>query len=304
MPRWLIYTVLTMLLWGGCGVVSKPLSSVLSAWEMQALSTIGLLPVILVLGFSRNVTAGTNPRRGFLQAFVAGLIVSAGNAAYFKALALGGKAAAVTPLTSLYPLVTILLALGLLKERLNPVQVAGVGISLLAMYVFNVGGETGFLSPWLAFALVPILFWGVSALLQKLSTQHASNELSTLAFLLGFIPVALAIPVFERVEWRLNAKTWGLVILLGALFALGNLTLIFAYGSGGKGSIVTPMSSLYSVVTIPLAVAILGERISLREWIGIALALGAVVALCREKPNAVAERMPVEVKPAEPSAPS
>ena len=302
MPRWLIHTLLTMLLWGGWGVVSKPLSSTLSAWEMQALSTFGLLPVILVLACSRSLRTGANPRRGFLQAFAAGLIVSAGNAAYYKALALGGKAAAVTPLTSLYPLVTILLALGLLQERLNSVQAAGVGVSLLAIYVFNVGGETEFLSPWLVFALVPILLWGVGALLQKLSTRHASNELSTLAFLLGFIPVALLIPIFQRIGWQLTGKTWGFVFLLGALFALGNLTLIFAYGSGGKGSIVTPLASLYSLVTIPLAVAILGEQISLREWIGIALALGAVVALCFEKPNAAAEPVRVEVNPAEPSA--
>jgi drug/metabolite transporter (DMT)-like permease len=302
MPRWLIYTVLTMLLWGGWSAVSKPLSSKLTAWEMQALSTIGLLPVILVLALSRSLTVGANPRRGFLQAFAAGLIVSAGNAAYFHALALGGKAAAVTPLTSLYPLVTVLLALGLLKERLNLVQATGIGLALLAIYVLNVGGETGFLSGWLAFALVPVLFWGVSALLQKLATQHASNELSTLAFLLGFIPVALLIPVFEQIHWHLTGKAWGLVILLGALFALGNLTLIFAYGSGGKGSIVTPMASLYSLVTIPVAMVTLDKRISSREWFGITFALCAVVALCHEKPDAAAEPAGVKVKPAKPPA--
>src|SRR5207237_9619402 len=128
--------------------------------------------------------------------------------------------------------------------RLNSVQAAGVGVSLLAIYVFNVGGETEFLSPWLVFALVPILLWGVGALLQKLSTRHASNELSTLAFLLGFIPVALLIPIFQRIGWQLTGKTWGCVFLLGALFALGYLTLIFPYGGGPTDPLVSQLPGL------------------------------------------------------------
>ena len=68
------------------------------------------------------------------------------------------------------------------------------------------------------------------------------------------------------------------------LFALGNLTLIYAYGTGGKAAIVTPLASLYSLVTIPLAVVLLHERISGREGLGIALAILAAVALAWESP--------------------
>ena len=53
------------------------------------------------------------------------------------------------------------------------------------------------------------------------------------------------------------------MLLLGFLFGLGNLTLIFAYGTGGKAAIVTPMASLYSLVTIPCAIVWLGERIQI-----------------------------------------
>lgn len=286
MPRWLTCTLLTMLLWGGWGAVSKPLSSTLSAWEIQSLSTIGLLPAIIALGVSRNLKSGTNPPRGFVMAFLSGLVVCAGNAAYYHALALGGKAAAVTPLTSLYPLVTILLSVGILKERLNTIQVAGIVVSLAALYAFNVGSESGLLSSWLGFVLIPIALWGVGAFLQKVSTGYASSELSTLAFLTAFVPVALLAPVIETIRWKLDGRTWILVALLGLLFGLGNLSLIFAYGSGGKGSIVTPLASLYSLVTIPIAVVLLNEKISTREGIGIALAVAAVVALCRETPPA------------------
>jgi transporter family protein len=192
--------------------------------------------------------------------------------------------------------VTILLSVGLLKERLNAIQVAGVVASLAAIYAFNVGGESGLFSSWIAFVLIPIGLWGMGAFLQKVSTGLASSELSTLAFLAAFIPVALAAPAIETIRWKLDARTWIFVALLGLLFGLGNLTLIFAYGSGGKGSVVTPLASLYSLVTIPLAVMLLKERISMREGIGIALALGAVVALCRETPDSEASQPATRAK--------
>src|SRR5688572_7927998 len=285
MPRWLLYTLLTMLLWGGWGFVSKPLSTSLSPWQVQCLSTLGLIPVLAALTFSGGIRSGSDRRRGFLLAFGSGIIASAGNVAYYQALAAGGKAAAVTPLTSVYPLVTIVLALIVLRERINGMQIGGIVLSLLALLCFNVGGpDEVFFTPWLTVALIPIALWGVSALLQKMATAHASAELATFAFLLGFVPVALVAPLFDTISLAHAPRTWGLVFLVGFLFALGNYTLIFAYGSGGRAAVVTPMASLYSLVTIPLAILLLGERIGAREGVGIALAVLAVVALAWETP--------------------
>lgn len=284
MPRWLIYTILTMLLWGGWGLVSKPVADRLSPWQAQALSAIGLLPVIALLAFSKNLRSGKKSRPGFWLAFAGGIIASLGNVAYYKALGAGGKAAAVTPLTALYPVVTIALAMVFLRERLNPVQGVGVLTSLAAMYFFNVGSESGWLTPWLGLAFIPIALWGASALLQKCATTMASSELATVAFLLGDLPISLLIPFCMTLNWSLPGVTWVLVLALGLLFGLGNLALIFAYGSGGKASVVTPMAGLYSLVTIPMAVLILGEHVTAREWLGISFALAAAAALAYEKP--------------------
>jgi len=273
-----------MLLWGGWGVLSKPLSSALSPWQVQTLSALGLLPVLALMGGSRNLRSGAKSARGFILAFASGVLGSIGNVAYYQALAAGGKAAAVTPITALYPLVTIVLAMVFLRERLNRVQVLGVGVSLVALYLFNVGGDTGWLTPWLGVALLPIALWGASALLQKIATGSASTELVTLAFLLGEMPVALLTPIFQPLEFRLPGSTWLMLGLLGLFFGLGNLTLIFAYGTGGRAAVVTPLASLYAVVTIPLAMVFLHEHVALREWLGIALTLAAVVALGWETP--------------------
>jgi transporter family protein len=176
-----------------------------------------------------------------------------------------------------------------LGERLNLVQWAGIGVSFAALYFFSVEKGAAWISPWLAAALVPIVLWGISGFLQKLATGHASNELVTFAFLLGFVPVAVLIPVFQPLVWQLSGVTWLLLFLLGLSYGVGNLTLIIAYGTGGRASIVTLMTSLYSLITIPLAVLLLHEQLSSRQGIGIVLALLAVVALGRETPAAPSE---------------
>ena len=120
----------------------------------------------------------------------------------------------------------------------------------------------------MALALVPIALWGVSAFFQKLATGEVSSELATVAFLAGQLPVAVLTPLFAHVTWTLPGATWLMLLSLGLLLGLGNLTLIFAYGLGGKASIVTPLASLYSLVTIPMAVLVLHERISVRGKAG------------------------------------
>jgi drug/metabolite transporter (DMT)-like permease len=283
-PAWFLFTLLTLLCWGGWGLVSKPLANALSPWQVQALSSLGFVPVIAVLARVARRQRSSCSRRGLGLAAASGLLSSLGNVAYYQALSAGGKAAAVTPLTALYPLVTIGLAWLLLRERLSVVQLAGVALSLAAIYCANVGGESGWLTPWLVVALLPLALWGVGALLQKLATNETSAAGAAAAFLAGEIPVALATPLFVPLNWDITVGTWGLLLLLGLFFALGNLTLLAAYGRGGKAAIVTPLASLYSLVTVPLAVLLLGERISSREGLGIMFAVVAAVALAWEKP--------------------
>ena len=279
MSLWLLYTLLTMLLWGGWGVLSKLLSGSLSSWQVQILSTVGLLPVIGLVLCSKNLRSGTRSKSGFWLAFGSGIVGSLGNVAFYETLAAGGKAAAVTPLTALYPIVTIALAVLFLGESLNRVQLGGAIGALTAIYFLNVESDKGLLTPWLALALLPIFLWGVSGLWQKVATTSASNELATAAFLLGQLPLAFVSSLFQPINWKLPAHTWVWLALLGLFFGAGNLTAIFAYGTGGKAAIVTPLASLYSLFTIPLAVFFLNERVGTREALGIGLALVSVVAL-------------------------
>ena len=284
MPKWLIYAILTLLLWGGWGILGKKLGSSLTPAETQALSTIGLFPLIAVVALRRRTERGPRLARGMTIGFLSGLLAGFGNIAYYHALRIGGAASTVTPLTALYPVVTILLAVLFLHEKISVLQIAGIGVALASIYLFNPLSSAGAVdSPWALYALVPIVLWGLSAFCQKTSTNDVSSELSTVAFWISFLPIAGAILLTQPVRWGHPTMTWVWVILLGFTFGLGNLTLLAAYGSGGKASVVTPLAGLYSMVTIPLAIVLFDEKIGRQDGLGIALALAAVVALSREK---------------------
>src|SRR5690242_13871709 len=113
--RWLIWAVVAVISWGIWAFLSKLLGEALTAAQSQALSSLGLLPIFALLVISRKLTGIAN-RRGAAWAFTAGVLGCLGNLAYYHALNLGGKAVTVAPLTALYPLVTVGLAVVLLKE--------------------------------------------------------------------------------------------------------------------------------------------------------------------------------------------
>ena len=280
MARWLIWTMLTVVAWGIWAILAKLLADAIpSPAHNQAASTIGIVPVVVMLWMMYEPPAVGSGRRGLLLALGSGIVSCLGNIAYFDVFSRGGKAAAVIPITALYPAVTVLLAIPILRERLNGAQWIGIGLSLVAIYLFNVPGETGFFSAWLLFALIPIVLWGLCGLMQKMSTNHISARSSAIWFLLAFIPVAALIVANDPLPTGIPVETWVLAAAVGFTLAIGNFTILLAFASGGKASIIAPVAGLYPLVSIPIAMIALGERIGWRESLGIACALAAVVML-------------------------
>lgn len=283
---WLWWTLLAVACWGIWALLARWIGDALSPGQQQAISTLGILPVLGMLASSRHLGPPGRNRRGALFALAAGALTCLGNLSYYEVLNRGPKAATVVPLTALYPMVTVLLAVLFLRERLRPVQRLGILLSLGAIYLFNVQEGGSFLTSWLWVALIPILLWGVAALLQKIATQELSGERTTLWFLAAFIPVAGFLLLREPVRTLPAGRTCLLVLLLGFAFALGNFALLVAYARHGKASVITPLAGLYPLVSIPLAMVLFGERLSRRETAGILLALAAVLAIAWEPDSA------------------
>ena len=303
---WLFFSFLAIALWGVWGAVSKAASNAVpSPTDLQVISTAGVVPIALLLIASPNFSKRTGSLSlGILFGVLTGLCGSVGNLALFASLNKGGDASTVLPLSGVYPLVTVVLAVIILRERLNGVQLFGMVIALGALYLFNAPQEAGgtpasgpaqpalpwwrtLVEPWMALALVSLVLYGVAGVTQKLATNNVSTELSTVCFALAFIPVALVTMWAQPVNWSLSPRAWTLAILTGVLISTGTLTLFAAYRTG-KASVVTALTALYPALTVVLAVPLFHERMDVRKLAAIVLALAAGVALTYEKPPAPA----------------
>lgn len=140
-PRWLLWSLATIALWGTWGFVSKIASAGVDAYVNQLLYTVGLLPLMAFVGWSvarrSHADARTNRARGIFWAFLTGILGGLGNLAFFQALVKGGSASVVAPVTALFPVVTVLLALVFLKERLGRTQWVGLALAFVAIYLLS-----------------------------------------------------------------------------------------------------------------------------------------------------------------------
>jgi transporter family protein len=137
MPAWFAYSLLTIVVWGAWGAVSKMASDGVGANTNQIFFTIGLVPLMLVVWRSKRLGGGHERRTGITWAFVTGILGGLGNIAFFHALVIGGKASIVMPATALFPLVTVILAIALLHEKISNQQKAGLVLALAAIYLLS-----------------------------------------------------------------------------------------------------------------------------------------------------------------------
>ena len=138
---------------------------------------------------------------------------------------------------------------------------------------------------WLIFAMVALVFWGITGVTQKLSTNAISTELSFLWFGVAMIALGLTVLPLVLSHGHLAAKDFWLAVAGGTLNSLGAYTSFAALEKGGKASIVIPLCYLYPLLTIVLAIAFLHETLTRPQLFGIVLALVAAVLLSREAPG-------------------
>jgi bacterial/archaeal transporter family protein len=134
----ILFSILTVFLWGGWGLDSKFVVDRISPYLNQVVFSAGLLPLLLWILFSKNLRRTTGERRkGAYYGLITGFFGGTGNIAFYLALARGGKASIVVPLVGLAPLVTVIMALFLLKESLNRVQILGLLLALISIFLLS-----------------------------------------------------------------------------------------------------------------------------------------------------------------------
>jgi transporter family protein len=133
---------------------------------------------------------------------------------------------------------------------------------------------------WLFWAVLSALFAGATAVLAKIGVTEVNSNLAT-AIRTGVILLfswLIALATTNRGDlWTIGKKTWVFLILSGLCTGLSWLCYFRAL-QVGEVSKVAPIDKLSVVIAMALAIAFLGEKLSLRGGIGAGLiVLGAIV---------------------------
>ena len=139
---------------------------------------------------------------------------------------------------------------------------------------------------WLGFAIAALVLWGITGVTQKLSTNRISSERSFLWFCWAMVALSATVLLIARPHWELGRLVVICSVAGGALNGLGAWTSFRALESGGKASIVISLISLYPLLTVGLAVLLLGERLSRMQVAGAITAIAAAILLSIETPPA------------------
>ncbi len=133
-------------------------------------------------------------------------------------------------------------------------------------------------SSWFMPAVMALILWGIWGVFQKLATNHMSPRNVYLVSALGAIAVALVILSTSKFPLSMSADGALFALIAGTCSALGGLLFLHAV-SKGEASVVITFTALYPVVSIILSFVLFREAITVKQGIGIVMALFSMVLL-------------------------
>ena len=132
---------------------------------------------------------------------------------------------------------------------------------------------------WLLYATITTIFWGIwGAFIEIPEKAGFPATLGYVVWAIMMIPCSLI--ALYLIKWKLEYNTRS--ILLGSLVGLlgaGGQLLLFQALRQGPAYIVFPLISLFPILTIALSMLLLKEKASRKHWIGIIVALVAILLL-------------------------
>lgn len=138
---------------------------------------------------------------------------------------------------------------------------------------------------WLYWALLSATFAALTAIFAKIGIQGVDSDFATLVRT-TIILVVLSVFIAYTGKWTnpatLSARTWFFLGLSG-LATGASWVCYFRALQLGEASKVAPVDKLSLVLVAVFAFAFLGERPSVREWLGIAMVAGGVLVLALKR---------------------
>lgn len=236
-----------------------------------------VVPATWVWAQAEGAYAWTPPA---LWGAAAALFTFTGFWSFMRSVGLG-EASVSTPIYRLSFVVTALLAVWFLGEALTIPKIVGFVLTGCAIFLFSefrVGHLSADRLASVLWAVAAMISVGLVNIIYKLGV---SGGVAPTMFLhsqsVFFIAIALTYALLTQGGPRFSRKGWAHALRTAVCFTLGNVALLAALRDG-EATIVTPIVQLSFLVSALLATWRLGERMTPRKFLGLAAAVGTIIA--------------------------
>lgn len=277
--------MVSMFSWGSGDYVAAGLSR--SIGNLRALlwvTVFGDLFIILYAGVTDAFHAITLSALPF--AVAGGLFHTVGSMSFYKGLKVG-RVSLVAPISSGWSLILVLAAILLYGEMLTALQgiavasvIIGVVLVSANLRVPQTSSKFTLSDPGISYAFLAMFGWGIGWLFFNESVKQIGWVIPNIVLASSIIVFLILYSAVSRqsIAPPVATRDWVKTIFVG-------LATIIAYASYSIGieryltSVVGPLAAAYPLVTVVLATAILREKTSINQKIGIAWVISGVILL-------------------------
>ena len=237
---------------------------------------IGLGFIALALPFAKESFPDLH---SILWSSAAGILGSIGLLAFFEAMR-RGRLSVVAPLSALLG-ATVPVIVGIFVDGLpKPVVFLAFGLALLAIVLISrekVPEDEEKSQPYLHIPILAGIAFGFYFVLMHEASQDFFWGPLIVARSSGMIAIAIYL-LLKRENFRIASGSWHLLVVNGIFDVGGNAFYILA-GQAGRMDVSAVLGSLYPGMTVFLAWLILKEKLQSTQWMGIILALIAIILM-------------------------
>lgn len=272
--------LLAAIIWGTGFVAQRQAMETMQPFAFIALrfllGCLVLLPwIILKIKRLKTSKWKTNLKRDLLSGVIPGIFLLAGTAMQQLGI-MTTSAAKAGFLTSLYLVLVPLIGL-LFGKKINIWVWIGVALALLGVFYLSVDMEMSIQSGDI-YMIIGALFWAV----QILALDHFSSGTDSLNLAFGqFLTTALLSLVFSLVvegnSLFTDSIAWGPILYSGIIVVGIGFTLQVFGQSKVNPTLASLIMSLEAVFALLSGMLVLGERLTVREWLGGLLMMAAVI---------------------------
>lgn len=233
----------------------------------------GAIALILAVAWGEHGLTGSD----LVWSALAGLCGPTALVFFYRGLAIG-RMGVVAPIAGVLGAGIPVMVGGLFQGVPAPAQLAGIGLALVSVVMVTRGGDAvSGDRRGVPDALIAGLGFGAFFVLMGQVGEGAVFLPFVIVRIVASV-VMVAVVLAGRSAWRLARPSLVPVAIAGVLDLGGNLWYLLA-AQQGRLDIAAVLSSLYPVVTIVLAAALLRERVGRVQAAGILVALGAIVLI-------------------------